>query len=209
MNSNFIITEEQKKLIINESIGSELGEIVKENYEFVKDILKKASEQIGVNLEFAITWGATIGGLVGPLNDFVMGVSPEINDVELSLLLTGVIAVIYFDNKKLITTILEKIKEKGLEDIFKTTLKKGEELKNVFVTFIQSLNLTTHKIINIVSYTFIVPLIPQLFELAHNGEFTETDIRQIALRLSSFGVLTVSSLIIRELVNKMLERFKN
>ena len=125
MNSNFIITEEQKKLIINESIGSELGGIVKENYEFVKDILKKASEQIGVNLEFAITWGATIGGLVGPLNDFVMGVSPEINDVELSLLLTGVIAVIYFDNKKLITTILEKIKEKGLEDIFKTTLKKA------------------------------------------------------------------------------------
>jgi hypothetical protein len=59
------------------------------------------------------------------------------------------------------------------------------------------------------SYTFIVPLIPQFFELAHNGEFTETDIRQIALRLSSFGVLTVSSLIIRELVNKMLERFKN
>ncbi len=45
MNSNFIITEEQKKLIINESIGSELGEIVKGNYEFVKDILKKTSEK--------------------------------------------------------------------------------------------------------------------------------------------------------------------
>jgi hypothetical protein len=209
MNSNFIITEEQKKLIINESIGSELGGIVKENYEFVKDILKKASEQIGVNLEFAITWGATIGGLVGPLNDFVMGVSPEINDVELSLLLTGVIAVIYFDNKKLITTILEKIKENGLEDIFKTTLKKGEELKNVFLTFIESLNLTTHKIINIMSYTFIVPLIPQLFELGHNGTFTDSDISQISVRLASFGVLTVSSLIIRELVNKMLQRFKN
>jgi hypothetical protein len=209
MNSNFIITEEQKKLIINESIGSELGGIVKENYEFVKDILKKTSEQIGVNLEFAITWGATIGGLVGPLNDFVMGVSPEINDVELSLLLTGVIAVIYFDNKKLITTILEKIKENGLEDIFKTTLKKGEELKNVFLTFIESLNLTTHKIINIMSYTFIVPLIPQLFELGHNGTFTDSDISQISVRLASFGVLTVSSLIIRELVNKMLQRFKN
>jgi hypothetical protein len=209
MNSNFIITEEQKKLIINESIGSELGGIVKENYEFVKDILKKTSEQIGVNLEFAITWGATIGGLVGPLNDFVMGVSPEISDVEMSLLLTGVIAVIYFDNKKLIKTILEKIKEKGLEDIFKTTLKKGEELKNVFLTFIESLNLTTHKIINIMSYTFIVPLIPQLFELGHNGTFTESDITQISVRLASFGVLTVSSLIIRELVKKTLERFKN
>lgn len=209
MNSNFIITEEQKKLIINESIGSELGEVVTQNYEFVKDILKKTSEQIGVNLEFAITWGATIGGLVGPLNDFVMGVSPEISDVEVSLLLTGVIAVIYFDNKKLIKTILEKIKEKGLEDIFKTTLKKGEELKNVFLTFIESLNLTTHKIINIMSYTFIVPLIPQLFELGHNGTFTDSDISQISVRLASFGVLTVSSLIIRELVKKTLERFKN
>ena len=209
MNSNFIITEEQKKLIINESIGSELGEVVTQNYEFVKDILKKTSEQIGVNLEFAITWGATIGGLVGPLNDFVMGIYPEISDVEVSLLLTGVIAVIYFDNKKLIKTILEKIKEKGLEDIFKTTLKKGEELKNVFLTFIESLNLTTHKIINIMSYTFIVPLIPQLFELGHNGTFTDSDISQISVRLASFGVLTVSSLIIRELVKKTLERFKN
>ena len=49
MNSNFIITEEQKKLIINESIGSELGEIVKENYEFVKDILKWRVEALNPN----------------------------------------------------------------------------------------------------------------------------------------------------------------
>jgi hypothetical protein len=58
-------------------------------------------------------------------------------------------------------------------------------------------------------YTFILPLIPMLFEIAKNGEYNNQDIKQISLRLASFGILTVSAIMIRELLTKIIKRFRS
>ena len=59
------------------------------------------------------------------------------------------------------------------------------------------------------SYTFILPLIPMLYDIAKNGTYTDHDIKQISLRLASFGILTVSGIMIRELLTKMIKRFRD
>jgi hypothetical protein len=71
-----------------------------------------------------------------------------------------------------------------------------------------SLNLTLHKVSNMMSYTFIIPLIPMLYQMAQSGNYDNNDIKQVALRLASFGLLTVSSVMVRELISKLLRRFK-
>jgi hypothetical protein len=207
MNITIIINEEQKKRILLESSGESMSELIKKNYEFTKDILKKSSSQIGINFEFLITWGASIGGFVGPLNDFIANIHPEFSDLDISLLLTGIITSYYVDNKEMTKNVYHKIKERGLFGAFKTLLKKSEELKLVFFAFVESLGITLHKVTNILSYTFVIPLIPMLYSLAQEGFNGDEEIHEIIKRLSGFGLLTVSGILSKELITKMIKRF--
>jgi hypothetical protein len=207
MSKTLLINESQKKLILLESINDEFGDVIKKNYDFAKKIIKISSEQISINLEFLFTWGATIGGFIGPLNDFIVGRFPELSDVELSLILTGVIAVHYVDNKRTVNRIMEHIKEKGIFDVFSSVLKKSEELKTTFLNFISSLNLTLHKVTNIMSYAFIIPLIPMIYESVSNGILTIDAGKEIALRLGSFGLITITGVTLREFIIKLINRF--
>jgi hypothetical protein len=168
-----------------------------------------SSEQIGINLQFLVTWGASIGGFVGPLNDFIAGKFPTMSDVEVSLLLTGIISMYYIDNKELVNQIMDSIKERGLSNEFKVISKKADQLHSTFVSFIKSLNMSLHKITNILSYAFIIPLIPMIYEAVSNGAFKHGDGSEIGIRLASFGVLTLSGILIRELINKLIRRFSN
>jgi hypothetical protein len=208
MTKTLLINESQKKLILNESVNNELIDIIKKNYEFVKKVIKLSSEQINLNLEFLLTWGASIGGFMGPLNDFIAGKYPELSDIELSLIITGVIAIYFADNRKMVNIIVDKIKEDGLVKPFKDLLNKSEELKSTFLDFMGSLNLTLHKITNIMSYAFIIPLIPMLYESISNGVISGDNAKEIALRLGAFGLLTVSGIIVRELIIKLIKRFR-
>lgn len=209
MSYTILINENQKKILLRESFSEELGDIIKQNYNFVKDVLKVSSEQIGLNLQFLVTWGASIGGFVGPLNDFINGKFPHMSEVETSLLLTGIIATYYIDNKETVNKILDTIKEMGLSNEFKSVLKKSSLLKDTFISFITSLNVTLHKVTNILSYAFIIPILPMLYEAAHAGSFNDGDSKQIGIRLASFGVITVSGILIKELVGKLIRRFSS
>jgi len=208
MSVTILITEEQKnKILLKESSGQIIN-VIKKNYDRVKSIIKESSEQIGMNLQFLITWGASIGGFVGPVEDFVRGKFPELNDVQISLILTGVIASYYIDNKKMIYDIFTKIKENGLSSVLKKVLSKTDTFLSVFLDFIASLGLTLHKITNMLSYTFIIPLLVTLLNMTKNMSVDSRDIDEIVLRLTSFGLLTVSGIVIKQLINRIVRRFK-
>lgn len=209
MSKVLLINENQKRLILKESVNDEFGEMVKQNYNFVKDIIKQSSEQIGVNLEFLITWGATIGGFVGPLNEFIQGKFPTMSDVEISLVLTGIIANYYVDNKELVSKIFKSIKENNLSNEFRSVLKKSEQLKTTFIQFIKSLNITLHKVTNIMSYAFIIPIIPIIYESVSNGVIENSDAKEIGFRMASFGVLTITGIVLKELISKLIRRFSS
>lgn len=208
MKKTLVISESQKKLILLESINDEFSKKIKDSYNFVEKIIKMTSEQMSINFEFLLTWGATIGGFVGPLNDFVANRHPEISDVELSLIITGVIAIYYVDNKETVNKIIDRIKEKGLYNPFSSALDKSIELKSTFLDFMTSLNITLHKVTNIMAYAFVIPIIPMLYELTANGSVSTRDAKEIALRLVTYGSLTVSGIVLRELITKIIKRFK-
>ena len=72
-----LITEHQRKVLITESLSDDFAETIKKNYQMASEILKESKEQMGLNLQFMMTWGARIGGFVGPLTDFIEGRFPE------------------------------------------------------------------------------------------------------------------------------------
>jgi hypothetical protein len=197
MRKTILITESQKRVLLRESVNKEVGDMVKQNYEFAKNVINQTSEQIGLNLQFLITWGASIGGFVGPLNEFIQGKFPDLSEMEVSLILTGIIATYYIDNKKLVAKILNEIKGLGLMGEFTSVLRKSSQLKETFIQFIESLNITLHKVTNIMSYAFIIPIIDS------------KDAKELALRIGAFGLLTVSGIVVKELFSKLIKRFSN
>ena len=207
MNFNILISESQKRRLIIESVGDNLGKDTKKLFDLTKTVINQSSEQLGMNLQFMLTWGASIGGLMGPLSDYIEGRSPSITDMDKSLILVGVISVLYYDNKEAIEKILRKIKENGLSDDFLDTLRKGKEIKKTFLDFLSSLNISAHKMTNIMSYTFIIPLLPMLYTISQSGDVSPEDIESIVRRIAGFGMLTISGITLKELISKVIRRF--
>ena len=206
---NILINENQKRFLIVEGLSDNLAKDTKKLFDMTKKVLSDSSKQLKMNLEFLLTWGASIGGFMGPLNQFLEGKYPELSTTDSALILTGVISLLYYDNKSTIKEILEKIKEKGLSKEFMSAITKGKELKQVFFDFVSSLNLTTHKISNIMSYTFIVPLLPMIYDMAQSGTLTSDDAAKIAQRLLGFGFLTVGGNALKEFIENIIKKFSN
>ena len=202
-----IITESQKRMLILENIGDELGSIIKQNAERVKKLVSEVQNQIGMNLQFLLTWGAGIGGFMGPVEDFIRGRFPELTDIQVFLIILGVISTHLIENKELNKKILDKINEDGILKQFKVSSKKTSELKSVFYDFVQSLGVTFHRITNMLSYTFIIPIIPMIYQMVTDGLVTNSDLKSLATRVIAFTGLTISGILSKDLITKMVRRF--
>lgn len=205
---NIIISESQYKYILLEESNKSIIKTIKNLKSFASDVLKSSEKQMGLDLEFLITWGSTIGGFIGPISDFVKGESPNISDTDLFLMLTGIILTYFSSNKEYLNKVLLKIKENGLVGLFDKVLSKTENLERTFLSFIDSLGVATHKISNMIAYAFLIPIIPQIYELSFK-DVTDSEIAEITKRILSFGGLTVSGVMVKELIKKMIQRFKS
>ena len=207
MKMNILITESQERMILNESIGREFGDILKKNSDIGKSIFSQIKEITGGDKAALLTFGTSIGGLMGPVGDFLEGKYPNMNDVEISLLLTGVFATFFYNSPKLIDKIKSKISEKKLESEFKVALSKSQELKDTFFDFMESLNITLFKVSNILGFAFLIPLLPYIHQLSE-GKLSMTDINKIVTILLSYGVITITSSTLKEIMVKLIKRFK-
>ena len=204
---NILITESQERMILNESIGREFANILKQNSDIGKLINSQIKEIIGGDKSALLTFGASIGGLMGPVGDFLEGKYPSMNDVEISLLLTGVFATFFYNSPKLIGKIKSKISEKKLDTEFNVALSKTQELKDTFFDFMESLNITLFKVSNILGFAFLIPLLPYIHQLSE-GKLSMMDINKIVTILLSYGVLTITSSTLKEIIVKLIKRFR-
>jgi len=207
MKMSILITESQERMILNESIGREFGNILRRNSDIGKLISSQIKEITGNDKMGLLTFGASIGGLMGPVGNFIEGKYPSMNDVEISLLLTGAIATFFYSSPKLIDKIKEKIKDKGLESEFDDTLSKTKELKDTFFDFMESLNITLFKISNILGFAFLIPLLPYIHQMSE-GKLSMMDINRIVTILLSYGVITITSSTLKEIIVKLIKRFR-
>jgi len=163
MNITYLISENQKRQIIVESIGDELKNATRDNQRLIERIRKDVSKIIKFDLSIMISFSASIGGFIRPLESFLKGEFPQLTTMEISLILSGVIFQYVQDNKEPLKKILSKIKDLGLTKEYKKVLSKSEQLKDSFLNFLGSLGLQIQKTTNIMGFTYIIPLIPMLY----------------------------------------------
>jgi hypothetical protein len=208
MNLNILITESQKKLIIKESIGDEFAEIIRKCEDLGKSIISQLRIVANNDKLGLLTFSASVGGFMGPVMDFIEGRYPTLNDVEISLILTGVVATFFFNSPTLLRKIKKMIVENDLENEYSDVLSKSRQFKNVFFEFLKSLNITLFKVSNILAFTFLIPLLPYIHEIS-SGDLSRQDVNKIVKMILSYATITISAVTIKEIIKKLIKRFKS
>ena len=203
----FLITESQLKLILQEQDQSKMSDYMKEMYSYTKNLVDKSKKIYGLNLKLLLTWGASIGGFVLPLDNFIKTGRFELNDVEQTLILIGIAYSIFNDNSRTLKLIYKKIKEHGLEDVFKEVLVKSKNLKSSFSRFLSSANVTVSSSLDLLAYSFLIPIITDILDASVNGGDIEIMSKTIAKRLIASGVVIVSQVFLSETIKKVIKKF--
>jgi len=203
---NYIITEHQMKIIAEGVTGTKFGENMRRLYSFSARLISKVEKKYGINLRLLSTWGPAVGGLVMPLDNFIKTRNFNFTEQQTALVLAGIAATLFLDNKSVLTKILNKIKEEGIIDGFKEVLGYGKELKKVFVRFMESLSTSINSVSEILSYSFLIPIIGDIQNmLGKNPDIMESS-KLIGERLLSSGVVIVGAVTLIEVINKILRR---
>jgi hypothetical protein len=202
----FLINESQLRVILQEQDQSKMTDYMKELYSFTSNIINKVRKTYGLNLKLLLTWGASVGGLVMPLDNFIRSGRFDITDEQVALLLVGVACTYFYDNENALKKILSKIKEEGLEDIFKEVLLKGKNLKDSFTKFIKSSKVTINSTLDIITYSFLIPIITDIQSLITSGEDIQTVSMKVAKRLVASGVVLVGQVVLTEIIKKIIKK---
>lgn len=205
---NFLISENQLKVILSEGLRESFENNMKIINAFSYDLVNRVKRKYGLNLKLLLTWGTSFGGLVMPLSNFIEKGGFNLDENQKSLLLLGVAAILYFDNKSIIKKVLSKIKEEGLQNEFEVILGKGFELRKAFFGFIQSLDTSIRSFSEIVSYAFIIPIISDIYDFVLKTDSIDTAAGNIVSRLIASGVILVGSEVLHEVIKSMSKRFK-
>jgi len=205
---DFLINESQLRVILQEQDQSKMSDYMKELYSFTSNLVNKAKKTYGLNLKLLLTWGASVGGLVMPLDSFIRTGRFELTDEQATLILIGVACTYFYDNVKTLKTILTKIKEEGLEDTFKEVLVKSRNLKNSFSKFLESANVTLGSTLDLVTYSFLIPIIGDIQSAIMEGADLQTTSMTIAKRLVASGVVLVGQIVLTDTIKKIIKKFQ-
>jgi len=155
-----------------------------------------------------LTWGTSVGGLVLPLDNFIRNGKFSLDDSQRMLVIAGIAAILYYENKTLFAKIFKKIKEEGLEEVFTVVLEKGQQLKSAFFDFLQSVNVSVGSFMDTVAYSFLIPIIADIQSVAMRTNSVNEAAILIAERLVASGVVILSSEVISKSLRKIIKRFK-
>jgi hypothetical protein len=174
--------------------------------DYTVNLVKKLKTFYGLNFKMLLTWGASVGGLMMPLDNFIKSGNFNLDNQQEILILGAVASILFSENQRNITTLLKKIKEDGLTDVFQIILNKGEELKTSFVEFLKSLKVSIGSFMEMTAYAFLIPILFDILNVADQS----TSIRQgsllIAERIIASGVIFIAREAIYNLIRKIIKR---
>lgn len=205
---DILLTESQYKKLLFEEKKSEIEKEFSESKNFTKKIISDVKKQYGIDFSLALTWGATIGGFVGPISRYMENKYTNLTSSDITLISFGVILTFFSSNEDKLQQVLQIIKDKGIRTFFDRALMKSYDLKDSFINFLESLNVTFSKTSNMLAYSFLVPLVPFLKHVS-DMDLSSHELDVIIKGIAHYSTVLVSSTILTQLVSKILKRFKS
>ena len=200
---NLVITESQYKIVLTESTNSELKTILTSSIDYAKNLKKRVLKDFGLSFKFLLTWGSAIGGLGKPLEEFLRGEHPELSENDITKIMVAALAMIYYNNKQQVQNIYEDIKENGLLPILKEVVVKGKMLMRVFNEFMKNLATMGHQFADIMSYTYLIPLVGYLDYIYKDESLGRQELNDIVTRLLASGAFVVGGNMLKDILLKI------
>jgi hypothetical protein len=203
---DILITENQKTFLLSEGVMDNLQEIKESAIDFSAAIYKRASKRFGFNLKILLTFGAAVGGLLQPLEDYIAGRHPHLTEDQRLLVLIAVVAIVFNQGSSMVKTILSKIKEEGLTSEFRDGMSKSKSLLMAFKGFLGTLGNSGAFLSDVMSYIYMIPLLGYLTISIGGTELSDGQIDLLVSRLLTIGVFTLSSAALEEIVKRIVGR---
>jgi hypothetical protein len=198
MKTTILITEQQKRRLIIESLNDEVNDNVKENVSLFKKISQFSSDEFSNNLGFLITWGAGIGGFMGPVNSLLSGKYPNLSETDTTLILLGVLGTIFINGKDFVFDVIDRIKENGLT----------KNLKSTFISFLKSIDVNVGSIMTMLSYSFMIPSLGPIIHLIQTSNITYDELKLFVSSLAMSKFITLSSKTLSIFIKKLMNKLK-
>jgi len=205
---DFLINESQLRIILQEQDESKMTDYMKTMYSFTKNLANRVSKVYGLNVKMLLTWGTAVGGLVMPLDKFIRDGNFELTDDQRYLVLAGIAFIMFYENKKGLVKILKKINEEGLENTFSLALEKTKDLKSAFKGFLSSLKITVSTFMDTVAYSFLIPIIMDIQDIAYRTSNPKESAILIAERLIASGGALITAQVLSQVIKKIIEKIK-
>lgn len=203
---DFLVTESQLKYILENNDKDDLSQNIKSLSLFSKEVFNNVKLKYGVDARLLVTWSAAVGGFVAPLDNFIRTSEFDLTDDQISLILFGCVATLLLDNERYFKGLYEIIKKEGLVEVFNKSLDKGSDLRNYFMGFLSSMNISVTNVVSLIRYSFLIPIIPDLMSYSDNVQDLGTTAELITKRILASGVVTVSSEILYQIIKRYLSK---
>jgi len=205
---NFLITESQLKTILLEQDNSSLTNSMKKLFDFTKKIVELSHKKYKLNSKFLLTWGAAIGGILMPLDNFLKKGDFNLNEFQTSLVLLGVASMLVYENKELTSKIISKIKEEGLYDIFKKVLSESIRLEKSFKQFLDSIGVISSNMVELIGYAFLLPIFNDIQSVVNRTSSVHDAAIMIAERILASNVVVMGGEAVISVIKKIINRLK-
>ena len=205
---NILLTEDQYKKILGESVSNDVKEKMAKSESLTKQIVRDSKQKFKLDSSFLLTWGAVLGGFMNPVVQFLNGKYPELTSTDISLISLGVIMTYFFSNIDKLRPVLDLIRKNGLVNEFDEALQKAGALKDAFVEFMRSLGVLISSVGNMLAYSFLIPLLPTLLTMSQSG-ITEAKLQFLVKSIMGYVGLITSSTALQKIIEKMVNRFKD
>lgn len=199
---NIIISENQYKVLITENYHNKIKNIYSHYQSFMKKLISDIKKQYKLSTRFALTYGAGIGAIAEPVNNYLKDKYISLTSTQISALVIAAIFVVYYENKDY-TELIKQLKKEGLSEELNDAISKTEKIKTKFVDMLNILGLTTYKSMDIISYTFMLPILSMLINVLTTFGFNSIEFLTLTEALFTSGLFTTSGIVIRDILRKI------
>jgi len=192
-----VLTETQYRKLLKEHYKDNVTNTLSKIGEFTLKVIKDASTQLKFDFRFLLTYGAGIGAILQSVFDYLQGTFTNLDTNQIAGLTVMAIAVVFYENKDL-KNIMDEIKGSELS----TAISYTEKIKNKFSQLLKVLGLSIHRTSNIVSYSFLVPVLSILIDVVTKHGINSSQFEMLLESLSTSALIAIPGVAIRDVLIK-------
>ena len=199
-----VLTETQYRKLLEEHYKDNVTNTLSKIGAFTLKVIKDASTQLKFDFRFLLTYGAGIGAILQSVFDYLQGTFTNLDSNQIAGLTVMAIAVVFYENKDL-KNIIDEMKGSELS----TAISYTEKIKNKFSQLLKVLGLSIHRTSNIVSYSFLVPVLSISIDVVTKHGIESSQFEMLLEALSTSSLIAIPGVAIRDVLLKAANMIEN